>query len=171
MIIGVIMRIFIATIIFLLCSTAQAQYPRWRYYRRDANARRSNVLDRMEARLDKAERYYGLKQRENELIRQEILPPKKKPSGIYLGKKYESYAEFKLSDDYKNMIINRDIRLLMIEIDKKREKLRYDAAVRYMAKRARMDPINRVFHDQKIAIYSRARSVMGQEWWEKYMLK
>ena len=124
--------------------------------------RRMLTLDRIEARA-------LVEKREDEMRASGLLPPKPIPGFTYRGLTYLSYAEFKKNIAYQHMIVERDARQLISDIEKLREKIRYDSAVRLLAKRARMDPINRVFHDQRIARNRRVRSIMGREWWNKYM--
>lgn len=139
----------------------------------DAKARRNaqpNVLDRMESRMNMAERRYALKQREDDLIKRGILPPRKVSNGFYYkGERYNSYAQFKLSPAHDQMIAEREIRFAKARAVKAAEQARYDAAVRFLAKRRRMDPINRVFMDQRNARNRTVRRVMGEAWWNKYM--
>lgn len=139
----------------------------------DAKARRRantpNALDRLEAKLDMAERRHSLRMREDALIKRGLLPPRRVSKGFhYKGMTYDSYADFKLSDAYAQMIRDRDIRLAKAEAEKAAKQAKYDAAVRFLARRRRMNPIDRVLMDERAERYRTVRRIMGETWWKKY---
>lgn len=134
-----------------------------------ARRKRPSYTERRMLTLDRIEARALLTKREDEMRAKGLLPPKKEPALAINGVRYKNYAEYKASPAYQHMIVERDARVLLSDIEKAREKIRYDAAGRFMAKRSRMDPINRVFHDERVARNRRVRSIMGHEWWDKYM--
>lgn len=136
---------------------------------RKARRKRPSYIERRMLTLDRIEARALLTKREDGMRAKGLLPPKPEPGFTYRGLRYLSYAEFKKNIAYQHMIVERDARQLIRDIEKLREKIRYDAAVRLLAKRSRMDPINRVFNDQRVARNRRVRSIMGHEWWDKYM--
>lgn len=134
-------------------------------YRRDHpsySERRMLTLDRIEVRA-------LVKKREDGMRASGLLHPKREPALAINGVRYKNYAEFKTTPAYQHMIVERDARHLIRDIEKLRDKIRYDSAVRLLTKRARIDPINRVFHDERVARNRRVRSIMGREWWSKHM--
>jgi|TARA_Y100000034_G_scaffold42710_2_gene52282 hypothetical protein len=102
---------------------------------------RPSYLDRMEARMDVAERRFALKQRENDLIEKGILPPKPKPGFTRNGIRYESYAEYKLSPAFAEMIAERDIRLAKEAAEEAAKEARRRDAVIFGAMWAKMSPV------------------------------
>mgnify|MGYP005634267415 FL=1 len=105
---------------------------------------RPNYLDRMEARLDMAERRAALKQREQDLINKGTLPPKPKPGLTYHGVRYDSYAEFKLSPGYDEMIAERDARIAQRKAEEAAKEARYQEAVVFGRMWAKMAAIARL---------------------------
>lgn len=126
--------------------------------RRRAN--HPNYIVRRTYQLDMIEARALLTQREDEMRVKGLLPPKPVPGFTYKGVRYKSYAEFKTTSAFQEMIAERDARFARRDAEKAAEKARYDSAVRFMAKRARMNPINRVFHDEKVARDRRVRRIM-----------
>lgn len=124
--------------------------------------RRTHTLDMIEARA-------LLTQREDEMRTRGLLPPKPVPGFTHKGVRYKSYAEFKTTPAYQVFLAECDVRFAKRDAEKAAEKARYDSAVRFLARRARMNPISRVFHDEKVARDRRVRSIMGKEWWDKHM--
>lgn len=99
--------------------------------------RAGKSLDRMEEKMNLAERYHALKQRERDLREKGILPPKH--TGFnWFGIHYESYAVFKLSPAYNNMIAKRDARLARDAIEKEIKEMRYQNAMSFLRMHRKM---------------------------------
>lgn len=90
-----------------------------------------NYLDSFERKLDNAERYHKLKQRELDLIDKGVLPPKKYPSIVIRGREYNNVYEWRKTVDYKlNELENYEKRLLD-EIDDLRAERKYNESIAY----------------------------------------
>ena len=90
---------------------------------------RPNYLDRMETRLNNAERLAALEQREQDLINKGILPPKPKSGLTYDGIQYESFADFKLTYAFAKMTVERDARIAQRKAEEVAKEKRYQEAV------------------------------------------
>lgn len=115
-------------------NTAKRIRTRWEIqdeYRTRQRRLHPTYPERMEKRLDMAEKVHALREREKALIDKGILPPKPVPSFTYKGHKFKNYAEFKKSDLYWDMIKERDARLAKREAEKKAAEARRQQAVEF----------------------------------------
>ena len=124
--------------------------------------RRMHQLDMIEARA-------LVEKREEEMRAKGLLHPKPESAFGYNGVRYKSYAEFKTTPAYKQMIADRDAKAKKREAEKVAEKARYDAATKFLAERSRMDPITRMMMDERNARHRRLKKIMGEEWWNEHM--
>lgn len=126
------MRFLFLFIFLFISNISHAQYQRRFYY--ELNEARiysrwriqdeykfrnktENFLDRKERYLDQAERAYALNQREEDLRRSGVIPPRHPDAGkfFYKDKKYGSYELFKETPEYVDFLVERRLK----EIDKK----------------------------------------------------
>jgi hypothetical protein len=105
---------------------------------------RPSYLDRMEARLDMAERRAALKQREQDLIDKGILPAKPKPGFTRNGIRYDSYADFKLSPGYDEMIAERDARIAQRKAEEAAKEARYQESIVFLRMWSKMGAMARL---------------------------
>lgn len=96
-----------------------------------ARNQRPNYLERRARSLDMAEQRHALDLREQELRDKGVLPPKPEPSITYKGESFKSYAEFKESDLYWDMLVERDKRLFAREAEAEAAEARRQAAVEF----------------------------------------
>lgn len=104
--------------------------------RRRETRSRENRFKGWKNRMDNAEKRYELLQRENRLIEQGILPPRRKPEFMYInGKPYKTYAEYKASPAWVEMIKKSVDRWWQQEMEKRVAERRRLNAVRFEARR------------------------------------
>jgi hypothetical protein len=72
--------------------------------------------------LDMIEARALITKREEEMRAAGLLPPKKEGYLVHNGVKYKSYAEFKASPGYQEMIAERDARFAQRDAEKAAEK-------------------------------------------------
>jgi hypothetical protein len=84
------------------------------YNTREFNKHHPSIIEK---RLDAAVKNHELKQKEQQLRQQGVLPPKPDPHFTINGKKFASYQEWRNSPEYDRFIRNRDLELEQAAVD------------------------------------------------------
>lgn len=97
-------------------------------------ARRVTTLDKLERKLNNAERLAELQFREEMLIKKGILPKKIKPEYTFSwrGKKYKNYEAFKNSKEYtSSFAVEKRMRMFSTHIENKANEQQREQAVEF----------------------------------------
>lgn len=95
------------------------------------NAGRTDWATRRMKELDNLERRHAVKEREQELRDKGILPPKKKSGFVVKGKFFESYEDFKGSDEWYAVKQEAQLRELDRQEEKRQAELRRQKAIEF----------------------------------------
>lgn len=117
--------------------------------RREARTKDA-LFKRWQKRMDNAEKRHVLLQRENKLIEQGILPPRRKPEFMYIhGKPYKTYSDYKASPAWMEMIEKSFDRWFRQEMERQAAEQRRLNAFKFEARRRQFSASNSYFMDLK----------------------
>jgi hypothetical protein len=100
------------------------------------------------AQLDLIEARALVKKREQEMRRSGLLP-EKKSYFTHDGVQYDSYAAFKASTAYQQMLVERDERQRQRELEKLREEFRRRQAIDFFSKYNRLSAAEKLLYNER----------------------
>lgn len=124
---------------------------RWRIkdeYKERFRRDHPTYAERLENRMDMAEKMHALRQREKELIEKGILPEPGKPAFIYKGESYPSYEAFKQTAAYQDMMAEVAAKRKERELEKIRQEERRQQAVEFERRRRYGRPLKEILGEE-----------------------